>query len=102
MGSEIEGSTLVVDDLVLASAYDGQLKAVRANDGKSVWNVTLGKGPIASTPCLSKDSRKLYLGGQDGLHCIDVKEGTEQWKFHTGSLVGSSPALNSDETLLTF
>ena len=77
----------VGDDLVLVNDQSGGIHAVSASDGATRWRVGGGK----SEPQVSKwhqpavwthgDSRRLVLSTSEGVLCLDLTGGKEQWRI---------------------
>lgn len=70
MGSACVGATAIYDELgnttvVLATTASGEVKAVRASDGTSIWSVATRAGRL-STPTLAPDGRSMFATSETG------------------------------------
>lgn len=89
--TEVNGETIIDSETL------GPVKINVAN-----WKFTAGGGLgcIESTPVVSDDSTTIYFGSEDGsLYAVDTSRGQENWRFHTGGQLDSSPALDTDGNL---
>ena len=81
--------------MVYVGCDDGKLYAMDAQSGqgtgRSFGVLHLGCG-VWSSPSIS--GRAVYVGSQDSLYALDNASGKELWKFKTGRVLISSPAIS--------
>ena len=114
-GGEVHSSPAVVDGIVYFGSHDGNFYALNANDGSVKWTFkTEGEKRFSaygihgnlpkdslfvdpwdfwlSSPVVNETS--IYFGSGDGyFYALNKKDGSEKWKFKTGAVNHSSPAL---------
>lgn len=61
VGSRIEATACLIDDLVVFGTLDGNLHALRAADGVLAWTVEMG-GAVKSSPTLVPNSHRMLAG----------------------------------------
>ncbi len=78
--------------MVFAASWDGNLYALRAQNGRPVWQRALKPQPGASYPYASSplvtwlDGRQVvYIGGGMSMYCIDAATGALVWEFDAGT-----------------
>ncbi len=100
-GDIVTSSPIVASDgTIYIGSWDDKVYAFNP-DGSLKWDppFTTG-GDVSSSPALSADENTLYVGSWDGyLYAIDTSDGSEAWKFMTGSAISGSPAVGSDGTV---
>lgn len=115
----VHSSPAVYDNVVYFGSYDGYYYAVDATGGKEKWKFkTEGEKRVGakglwtmkpsdlymedlydfflSSPIVNMDSSDgiVYFGSSDGnLYALDAQTGSLRWKFKTGGIIHSSPAL---------
>ncbi|MHB8793133.1 MAG: outer membrane protein assembly factor BamB family protein [Thermoleophilia bacterium] len=57
--------------------------------GTLKWKYSTGSKAVKSTPAVANGIA--YVGGEDGIHAVDMKDGKLLWKAVTGDWVVSSP-----------
>lgn len=84
----VEGRTQVV----FTSSWDGNLYALRADNGSRVWSYPMKPHPGASYPNASSpavewvDGRPIvYVGGGMSMYAVDAVTGAEIWQFDAGT-----------------
>lgn len=81
-------ASAVVADLVFVTSVHGEMFAVSPDDGRIVWQVSLG-GDAWTAPAVA-DGR-LFVGLSNGaLVALDAQTGEELWRFHTVEVVRAS------------
>ncbi len=91
---EIRSTPVVDRGVVYVGAYDHNLYAVRADQGKFLWKYATGDG-IASSPSAYKDY--VFVGSSDGsLYAVQASDGRLGWQFETGGPIYSSPKADFD------
>lgn len=87
---EIRGGPAVgANGLVYVGAYDNNLYAVTAADGKLLWKYATDGG-LPGTPALHNDS--VFIGSEDRrLHAVAAKSGRLQWTYYADGAIRSSP-----------
>ncbi|MHC4916243.1 MAG: outer membrane protein assembly factor BamB family protein, partial [Planctomycetota bacterium] len=94
----IQGAVLVTRKFVYAGSSDGHLYALDPTSGNQVWKLKLG-GSIRTSPILSVDGSRMYLGGDDDIvYAVDLdeKKGIVAWRRDGGDDVRSGPVLDGD------
>lgn len=85
---EIRSSPVVVDGVVYVGAYDNNLYALDAKDGKFHWKYPT-EGGIAATPFVWKD--RVLIGSEDRLlYAISARTGRILWTCPTEGRIRSS------------
>jgi len=86
---ELRGSPLVHKGVVYIGAYDNNLYAVNASDGKLLWKYATDGG-LPGSPAVHQDT--LFIGSEDRrLHAVSAKSGRIQWTYYTEGPVRGSP-----------
>lgn len=90
---------IIADGMVFAADADGEVVALKLDDGSQVWKVELGTG-FMSTPSYRKGV--LYLGDYNGvLRALDAKTGKEQWQFNAEQEIDGGANFFEDMVLFT-
>ncbi|WP_435143758.1 PQQ-binding-like beta-propeller repeat protein [Halobaculum sp. P14] len=93
-------SSLVVADGKVYAGTDGELHAVDAASGRSLWRSRLREGEsplISSTPAVA-DGR-VYLGANDGrVYALNASDGSHEWSYvlESDGWVGAPPTVVED------
>lgn len=86
---EVRASPLVYNGVVYIGAYDNNLYALDATNGKFLWKFPTQRG-ICSTACAWE--RLVFFGSEDGtVYALNAQAGQMQWNVRTGGPVRSSP-----------
>jgi outer membrane protein assembly factor BamB/tRNA A-37 threonylcarbamoyl transferase component Bud32 len=86
---EIRSSPAVHKGIVYIGAYDSNLYAINADDGKFLWKYAT-EGGIASSPCVYEGH--VFFGSADRLlYAINTETGRISWTCPTQGSVWSSP-----------
>lgn len=86
----IRSTAAVRDGRVFIGTADGLVKALRAENGSTLWSFRTG-GRVDSSPVVSDGV--LYVGSDDGGVCaLTGDEGRLLWRAQTGGRVKSSPS----------
>ncbi|MGB3714364.1 MAG: serine/threonine-protein kinase [Candidatus Promineifilaceae bacterium] len=89
---ELRSSAAISEGMVFVGAYDNNVYALSAEDGKFVWKYATSDS-IATTPHIYQDS--LFIGSADNhLYCLHPGSGRLNWRFATGGPIYSSPRAN--------
>ena len=85
---------LVYKDMVYVGSRDASFYAVNAADGTLRWKVSDQKGAWYTTAAAVDDT--VFAASSDGhyVQALDYSTGKEKWKFHTESLVFSTPFIH--------
>ncbi|MEP6754343.1 MAG: PQQ-binding-like beta-propeller repeat protein [Chthonomonadales bacterium] len=87
----IQGSPIVVGDLVIYGALDGTVTAIETKNGRKRWS-TPTKGAITGTPVATEDS--ILIGSVDHfLYALEIGSGRVKWKHDCASPILSTPAI---------
>jgi MYXO-CTERM domain-containing protein len=93
-GSALVASPLVVDGLVVVAGARGEVSALRASDGSSVWSVTAAGG-VAASPTIANGRVFIpTLRGQ--LQALRLGSGAQVWKRPLGGSNYGSPVVIAD------
>ena len=88
MRDEIRSSPAVDETSVYIGAYDNNIYALNAKDGKFKWKYPT-EGGIASTPCVFKD--RVFIGSEDrNVYAIQKYRGRVLWQATTEGRIRSS------------
>jgi outer membrane protein assembly factor BamB len=88
---EVRGSPVVANNVVYVGAYDNNLYAVTAADGKLLWKYATDGG-LPGSPAAYQDM--VFIGSEDRrLHCVSAKSGKVQWSYYADGPIRSSPRL---------
>jgi len=94
---EVRSSPAVHNGVVYVGAYDNNLYAVNAEDGKFLWKYAT-EGGIASSPCVHEG--RVFFGSSDRLlYAINAETGRISWTCPTQGSVWSSPRVAFDHVL---
>ena len=101
----IEGSAVVAatsaagEETVIVTSWDGYLYGFDGANGDVRWKLRLAPPSrgLGSSPVLSANGHKVYVGGIDGLWAVETQSGAVVWHFATGHPIGSTPTLSRDE-----
>jgi outer membrane protein assembly factor BamB len=94
---EVRSSPAVDNSIVYVGAYDNNLYAVSAEDGKFLWKYAT-EGGIASSPCLA--AGRVFFGSADRLlYAVNAETGRISWTCPTQGSVWSSPKVAFDHVL---
>ena len=108
--------------LVFVGSYDGNVYAIRADDGKEQWHYAVKPHPgvsygaiVSSAAVANVDGRAVvYVGGGETMYALEAATGKEVWQFDVGTgcttcdshternEILSSPAVLPDEDLVAF
>jgi outer membrane protein assembly factor BamB/tRNA A-37 threonylcarbamoyl transferase component Bud32 len=88
---EIRGTPSVSQGVLYIGAYDNNLYALDAADGKFQWKYPTDGG-IVSRPALLDGN--VYIGSEDKrLHVVSARSGKVVWTYYTNGPIRSSPRL---------
>ena len=108
--------------LVIVGSYDGNVYAIRADDGQEQWHFTVkphpgvSYGAIVSSASVAEvnDRTMVYIAGGETMYALDAVSGDKVWEFDAGTgcttcdadternEILSSPAVLPDEDLVAF
>ncbi len=95
---EIRSSPAVAGDMVYVSAYDNNLYALGAKDGKFQWKFAT-QGGMASSPYVAGGT--VYVGSEDrSVYAVNARTGRVIWSCPTEGPVRSSPRLQYDHVFV--
>ncbi|MBL8055721.1 MAG: serine/threonine-protein kinase [Anaerolineales bacterium] len=95
---EVRGSPLVANGMVYVGAYDNNLYAVTAADGKLLWKYATDGG-LPGSPAIHQDL--VFIGSEDRrLHAILAKSGRLQWTYYADAAIRSSPRIADGHVFL--
>ncbi|HUG44515.1 MAG TPA: PQQ-binding-like beta-propeller repeat protein [Acidobacteriota bacterium] len=98
-GEAIESSTAIVDGVVYAASFGGEVAALHLDDGSLIWKY-VGEDPFGeSSPAVA--GGRVYIGDLAGVvHAIDAATGEGEWTFQTESEIKASPVVVGDRILI--
>jgi len=96
LGSPPGGAIRFVEGTVYVAAYSGDVYALSANDGSTLWQSKLPDF-ISASPTIGPDGT-LYVGCQDA-SLYAVASGEVQWSVPTGDEVWSTPAVGDGNNI---
>lgn len=86
---ELRGNPILHNNVVYIGAYDNNLYAVTANEGKLLWKYATDGG-LPGSPAVYQDT--LYIGSEDRrLHAVALRTGRVQWTYYADGPIRSSP-----------
>jgi outer membrane protein assembly factor BamB len=89
----LTGTPAVVDGIVYFNDWDGNLYAVRADDGEVVWRQKISSGRSS----VLVDGDRLYVTNDEELHARNLADGEPIWTArldtHPATLIDSSPVI---------
>ena len=92
--SDIASGTAYENGTIYFTNTVGQVKALRAKDGKALWTFATGE-KIFSEPTLH--GGKIYVSSADGsIYCLDAKSGKKVWQYRTDYPILSTPLVTGD------
>lgn len=91
---EIRSRPFVANGIIYVGAYDNNLYALDADEGKFLWKFPASDG-IGSSPSVYKDS--IFIGSVDKhVYSLRTHSGHTNWRFATDAPVYSSPTAKFD------
>ena len=96
----VDGTAAVARGLVIAGSAGGELRALNATDGQTVWSRD-GLGPISSSPTISGD--RVFTASLTGhVYAMDATRGdiVWSWKGPAGAAIWASPVAYGDEVIV--
>jgi len=86
---EVRSSPAVHNGILYIGAYDNNLYAINADDGKFLWKYAT-EGGVASSPCVYEG--RVFFGSADRLlYAVNAETGRISWTCPTQGSVWSSP-----------
>jgi outer membrane protein assembly factor BamB len=115
-------TTVNSEQLVIAGSYDGNVYAIRADDGREAWHFAVkpqpgvAYGAIASTAAVETvgGKQRVFVAGGETMYALDAATGAKVWEFDAGTgcttcdakternEITSSPAVVPDADLVVF
>jgi len=85
------------EPIIFISSSDGNVFALNAKDGESIWKVT-ACSEVYSSPSVylneTKETAWLFIGSRFGnLYCLDALTGEIIWTSKVGHIIDSTPAI---------
>jgi outer membrane protein assembly factor BamB len=88
---EVRGSPVLANGVVFVGAYDNNLYAVTAAEGKLLWKYAT-EGGLPGSPAAYQDL--VFIGSEDRrLHCVSAKSGKMQWTYYADAAIRASPRI---------
>jgi outer membrane protein assembly factor BamB/tRNA A-37 threonylcarbamoyl transferase component Bud32 len=89
---EIRGTPTIHDGILYVGAYDNNLYAINAENGKFIWKMATDGG-IVTKPAIQEST--VFFGSEDNqLYAISSRTGRLLWVFNTGGPIRSSPVIS--------
>ena len=86
---EVRGSPLIANNVVYAGAYDNNLYAINAQDGKLIWKYATDGG-LPGSPVAHEEL--VLVGSEDRrLHAVSARAGRIQWTYYTDGPIRCTP-----------
>jgi outer membrane protein assembly factor BamB/tetratricopeptide (TPR) repeat protein len=96
---DIEASTAIANDKVIAASNDRSLYALRASDGEIVWNYSVD-GFVQGAPIVV-GNRVFACTSKGTLHAVDAETGHEVFRRSIGAGAACGPAATADRLMVT-
>ncbi len=94
-GGRVLASPVVADGFVVTADLDGNIRALRADDGQLVWRVTL-ESTVQGTPAIARGRVFVPTVGNKVV-ALRLLDGAQVWTRDVGGMTLSSPtAVNAD------
>ncbi len=94
-GARVLASPVVADGYVVSVDLEGAVRALRADDGESVWQVSLGAA-VQGTPAVARGRVFVPTVG-NAVVALRLSDGAKLWTRDVGGMTLSSPApVNGD------
>lgn len=92
-------SPVIVDDNLYVADADGELYAISAQSGETIWRRSLDRPLLAG---VGADSRQLYVVGRNGdLLALDREDGKTNWTASLPAEVLAPPKSNGRQLVVT-
>jgi outer membrane protein assembly factor BamB/tRNA A-37 threonylcarbamoyl transferase component Bud32 len=92
---EVRGSVNWENGIIYAGAYDNNLYAINAADGKLLWKFPT-EGGIVSKPIIHENV--VYFGSEDRkFYAVSTRTGKQLWSYQTESQIRSSPKISAGQ-----
>ena len=93
-GAGMVSSPAVADGIVVFGAMDATVRALRATDGRPLWQFKAGDG-VPASPAIHRG--RVFVPSLDGaLYALRLSSGALAWKKDLGGLEQSSPLIIGD------
>lgn len=102
VGAAVFGAPAVAAcGVVIVSTVEGELRAYAAADGRLVWSVAAGTGPLFAAPTLIADGALALIGTHDrAVLCVQCADGAERWRLPLADRVAAAAAVDAAEQLI--
>jgi polyvinyl alcohol dehydrogenase (cytochrome) len=91
----VTGTPVVTDGIVYFGDWKGQLRAVRAATGHTLWTTQLQAGDVVGSPAVS--GQRIFVGAGQTLYGLNRSTGSVLWKTTTNanpySQINASPVV---------
>ncbi len=88
---EVRGTPAIYEGALFVGAYDNNLYALNAADGKFLWKYAT-EGGVVSRPAFYEGN--VYFGSEDHrLHVVGARSGKVAWTYYTDGPIRSSPRI---------
>jgi len=93
----INASALLVDGVCYVGSQSGEFLALSMADGKILWRHEIGEQINGSANFFREQGKlRIIFGAYDfKLHCLDAKNGKEEWSVKTENYINGAPAVNN-------
>ncbi|MFB6177832.1 MAG: PQQ-binding-like beta-propeller repeat protein, partial [Halobaculum sp.] len=88
-GSRFGGSVAVVDGTVYGLGNGGELVALDARSGETVWTTTLDGRGVRGGPTVERGS--VYVGHDDTVYAVNARTGSVEWRADAGPGIVTNP-----------
>jgi len=87
-------SAAITTEFAVIGGRDKRVRAFDPSDGKVRWSFST-RGKVDGSPVIC--GPRVFFASEDGvLYAIDLRKGTQSWRYESGSAFAASPALASD------
>lgn len=83
---------------VIVGSYDGQLRCITQDSGKTIWKLGL-RDHIYSSPAQLSDGTIIQPCADGTIYAIEPTKGEILWQFDTLESIRSSPAVDGDDLI---
>lgn len=86
----VMASPLVYNEKVFVGSYDSSYYSIDLNKGTKLWSRNL-ETKLFTGSTLFNDSTVVFGGVDGNLYCLNTRDGSLKWKFHTEGVITSTP-----------
>lgn len=88
--SWVISTAAIRDEILITGTSDGRFfHALNVHDGKQLWRF-MTNGPVWASPSITSNDRVVIPGNDGYVYCVDLKNGSEHWRYKIGPQIFSS------------